>query len=275
MQIFAILSLILYGLSCFFAKEIETAASFPGVFRNSTPKKNVDINLEIIQIKGKDGNTLHGVFLNKNAKKTVYYFHGNGGSLPHFYDEIKYIGDLGYNVFSYDYPGYGISQGFPDKESIDDASEKIYKHLKIRKDWQEKDIIVWGYSIGSAAAIDFASKHKNIDRMILLAPISSRYDMSTHLFGFPLQKLLAKEDSFVSYEQVKHFDFPVFIVHAKDDKLVPFWQGQKVFDNYKGEKYLLDLKSGGHNTILKKHGEKLRSPFRVFLSMEKTKNPSQ
>ena len=128
--------------------------------------------------------------------KTVYYFHGNGWPLSYFYSEIEYIHKLGYNVMAYDYPWYGKSTGFPYKENVDEFSDTCYQYIKQKKNISDTEVILWWYSVGTAVVTDFASKN-SFDKLVLVSPFASRYDMSMTLFGFPIQKYLDSNDSFV------------------------------------------------------------------------------
>ncbi len=113
--------------------------------------------------------------------------------------------------------------------------------------------------------------------MILMAPPSSRYDMSSYLLGVPVQSLLAQENSFISSEKVKNFSFPIYILHGTADEVIPFWQGRKVFENigknldFDTKKYFFSIKNANHISILKEIREKYTSPIRVFLGADFTK----
>lgn len=74
--------LFLYLLIVIFAARIQGFSFFPGVSVNTleytsvgyvTPKLVFeDINILV------EGKNINGLYINKNAEKTVYYFHGNG-----------------------------------------------------------------------------------------------------------------------------------------------------------------------------------------------------
>jgi|TARA_Y100001960_G_C14501621_1_gene741910 pimeloyl-ACP methyl ester carboxylesterase len=82
---------------------------------------------------------------------------------------------------AYDYPGYGKSTGFPYKENVDEFSKLFYEHIQSEKGINEENLILWGYSVGTAVVSDFASKN-NFEKLILVSPLASRYDMSEKLF---------------------------------------------------------------------------------------------
>jgi predicted esterase len=95
--------------------------------------------------------------------------------------------------------------------------------MQIEKNIKNEDLIVWGYSIGTAVAIDFA-KDIVFDKLVLFAPLASRYDMSAKFFGFPIQKMVLRENSFISKQTIKHIPNPTLIVHGNKDVVVPFAQ---------------------------------------------------
>jgi len=43
--------------------------------------------------------------------------------------------------------------------------------------------------------------------------MASRYDMSEVMFGFPIQKLFFRKNTFVTKDTVKHFSQPALIIH--------------------------------------------------------------
>jgi pimeloyl-ACP methyl ester carboxylesterase len=209
-----------------FARPIETLLTFPGKQINLKEFTNHPagiINAEFYDIPSSSGNNIHGLYINSNAEKTVYYFHGNGAPMDHFYTEMRYIADLGYNVMSYDFPGYGQSTGEPTQREVLNFSHEFYKALKREKSIKNSDLIIWGYSIGTAVAVDFA-KDLEFDKLVLFAPLSSRYDMSEKMFHFPIQKIFFRKDSFVSKETIKQISNPTLIIHGNNDVVVPFEQ---------------------------------------------------
>ena len=74
--------------------------------------------------------------------------------------------------------------------------------MEKEKNIESKDLIVWWYSVWTAVATDFASKN-DFERLVLVSPLSSRYDMSRKLFWFALQKILFLPDSYVTKDLVK------------------------------------------------------------------------
>jgi len=223
------------------------------------------IAAEEVFLTSDQGNTIHGMYIDNGADKTVYYFHGNGAPMDHFYTEMRYIADLGYNLISYDFPGYWKSTWEPTQEEIHNFSEIFYNEMKEVLRIQDEDLIVWWYSVWTALAIDFA-KDKDFDSLILFSPLASRYDMSSKMFGFPLQKLFFLGNSLVSKESIKLIDEPTLIVHGNRDIVVPFAQGMIVYENSPAsEKYFIEIDDLGHSLITERYWEVLSWYLQNFL----------
>ena len=89
-----IILIVLYIILLTQAKRLETLATFPGVrinVQDVVGHVKADFEFEEINISDSQGNNINGLYLDNNAEKTVYYFHGNGGPLNYFYSEIQYI----------------------------------------------------------------------------------------------------------------------------------------------------------------------------------------
>lgn len=220
---------------------------------------------EEINIESRSWENIHGFYLDNNAEKTVYYFHWNGAPIAYFYTDMLYIADLWYNVMSYDFPWYGKSTGTPTQEETKIFSQDFYNYIKQEKNLKDEDVIIWWYSVGTAVAIDFIGEQV-FESLILFSPLASRYDMSSKVFGFPIQKLFFMKNSFISYETIRSITIPTFIVHGNTDDVVPFPQWKKVFENSgASQKYFLEIDNFGHSLIVERYGDVLDNYITSFL----------
>ena len=71
-------------------------------------------NYEIVQFESKNGKQLEGWFFKptiQNAKGTVLHLHGNSRNISYqFHKAIIWV-DQGYQLLTFDYQGYGKSEG--------------------------------------------------------------------------------------------------------------------------------------------------------------------
>lgn len=61
--------------------------------------------------------------------------------------------DLGFNVLTYDYPGYGTSDGSPNEDSAYAAIDAAYEYLITEKGMNPITNILQGRSLGGGVAI--------------------------------------------------------------------------------------------------------------------------
>jgi len=260
---------ICYVFLYFAANRIQALIAFPGRDINIKEITNHPAGLlvsEKVSYTAPSGNTINGVYVDNWSDRVVYYFHGNGAPLEYFYSDIDYISWLWYTVIAVEYPWYWDATGMPYLDENRDFSNVFYTNMKKTLWFEDKDVIIWWYSVGTALAIDFA-KQRDFDSLVLFSPLSSLYDMSAKTFWFPLQKLFFLEESYSSKESIKSIEEPTLIIHGNDDKVVPFQQGRVVYENSAASrKKFIEIDDFGHSLIPERYGEVLTWYIQDFLS---------
>ncbi len=208
----------------------------------------LDIGLayDDVSLTTEDGVKLNGWFIKSsdtNINSTLVYFHGNAGNIGDRLDKIGIFARLGLNVFIIDYRGYGKSQGRPSEEGAYKDALAAYDYLLRRDDIDPKKIIGYGGSLGGAIAIDLATK-RPVAALIVDSSFSSAADMSKRIFPFlPTAILSTKMDSL---SKVKNITAPKLFIHSREDTVVPFVFGEKLYQAAAAPKEFLEIK-GGHN----------------------------
>lgn len=242
---------------------IETSMTFVGIWVNKEYDYKKD-GLQEFQISSWK-EKIHGIFLDNHQTKTIYFFHGNGGPMPYYLNTIQFLWSLGYNVMCYDYPGYGKSSWYPLEENVYQFSKDFFEFMAKEKWLKLENIIVFWQSIGTWVGADFAFKNK-VEKLILVSPLASRYDMSIKSFGFVLQKILFMKNSFDTYTKIANITIPTLIIHGNKDEVIPYSQWKKVFE-YSGseKKYFITLENFWHNGIFENFWNELQKPIKEFL----------
>ena len=94
----------------------------------------------------------------------------------------------------------------------EDAKSAI-KWLKRKGYVKEKNIILYGESLGTGVAVEVA-QNKNYAGVILESPFTSMVNMGKkHYPFFPVRLLL--KDKFESYKKIKIVSVPVLVMHGK------------------------------------------------------------
>ncbi len=118
-------------------------------------------------------NKYHGWFIENNndfnkelSNFVVLYFHGNAGNISTRINFIKKLYLTGFSIMIFDYPGFGLSDGYPNEESCINCAHLFYNFLHNTKKYSKKKIIFYGESIGGSIASSLALK-TNIKYLIL------------------------------------------------------------------------------------------------------------
>ncbi|UFX83078.1 alpha/beta hydrolase [Candidatus Absconditicoccus praedator] len=245
--------LVIYIIFVIFGRHIETILTFPGMYISSD-SNNIQSFKKIYDIKevtfdSYEDNTGSGIFINNDEDYTILFYLPNGVNISNFISDIAWFGNQGYNVAAMDYPGYGKSQGWPSEENVYKSTQNFYNYLINDKNISSENIIVGGYSIGSAPAINIAEKNE-VKSLFLISPFNSRNGMSEFIYGIPIQKYLFLEDSFKNYKKIQKVTVPTLIMHGKQDKVVPWEMGKEILENSGADnkKFLL-LEEYDHNTM--------------------------
>ncbi len=190
---------------------------------------NFDKSYKEITIPINDNVSLHGVlFYAKNLeravsskkRKLVFYLHGNAGTVNSWGGIADVYTDLGYDLFVLDYRGYGKSEGeiYSQEQFFDDV-QTAYDFVRKEKKYDEKNIVVVGYSVGTASAAMLSSQN-NPKVLILQAPYFSLTDMTTRTYPFIPTFLLKYE--FNTAEFLSKNKVPTYIFHGTGDRVIPY-----------------------------------------------------
>ncbi len=105
-----------------------------------------------------DGDAIHYVYAeNPGARSTIFYSHGNSLHIGRYWDRVERMWSLGYNVFIYDYPGYGRSEGSPDERSVFASARAALAALATMPGVDPGRIYFVGYSLGGAPTFELAT----------------------------------------------------------------------------------------------------------------------
>ena len=133
---------------------IERFLFFPSKELKKFPS-NININFEDIFLED-NNKKIHGWYINgKNdndisKNKVILFFHGNAGNISFRINYIKNFYELGFSLLFFDYPGFGLSEGNPNEYSCVEGGKIFYNYLVNKKNFEKKNIIFYGESIGGA-----------------------------------------------------------------------------------------------------------------------------
>ena len=225
----------------FFAQE---SIIFPATKLAKDYKFSFYQDFEEVNIKSDDGIILNGaLFKAKNSKGLLFYLHGNSGSLKKWGNKAELFTNLGYDTFIFDYRGYGKSEGKinNEKQFYQDA-QIAYDEMK--KKYKEENIVILGYSVGSASAT-FLATNNSPSLLILQAPYYSLIDMMKQ--RYPLIPTFILKYKFETSKYLKDCKVPVVIFHGTKDKVIYYGSSLKLKKYFKPQDKLITIDGFGHS----------------------------
>lgn len=205
-----------------------------------------------------DGKKLSAVYLpNPQARFTLWYFHGNAETIADTMPRLRAFHDLGFAVFSVDYPGYGLSEGWPSEESIYAASRTAFAYLETELKTPPPRIVLYGRSLGGGPAVEVAA-HEPVAGLVLESAFTSAFRTVTHWGVLPF-------DRFQNINKIPNVRCPVLIMQGREDRVVPFSHGEALLAAAPGRKSHLWVDLAGHNDVIEYAGESYWNALREFI----------
>jgi fermentation-respiration switch protein FrsA (DUF1100 family) len=207
-----------------------------------------------------DGVKIHGWWLERDGSPLATLFlHGNAGNITDRARAIQEIAAAGSSVLILDYRGYGKSSGSPSEQGLYRDSEAGFIYL-LGKNYRAGQIVLHGESLGTAVAIDLASR-RPCAALILEAPFTSASDVAGTVVPY-LGPLLVR--SFNSLPKIRWIRVPKLFIQGDRDEVIPLQLGQKLFAAAQGSKTFWTVPGAGHNDILDTAGAEYRQRLRAF-----------
>lgn len=194
----------------------------------------------------------------------VLYFHGSPSTVasPVNLAHYRLLRDLGLNVIAPEYRGFGGLAGVPTGSALAADARAAYDYLHLTRRIEPARIVIYGWSLGSALAIDLASALPAAAVIVEGAP-SSLADLGQQRYPFFPVRLLMR-DPFDSVRKIAQVTAPVLVLHSRSDDVIPFEEGKKLFDAAAGAKAFAEVR-GGHLTAADVEGEEISGAVRTFL----------
>jgi fermentation-respiration switch protein FrsA (DUF1100 family) len=224
------------------------------------------LGVEDVWLTSSDGTKLHGWWIpSEKAKFTFLAFHGNAGNITDRAPIYGFLRDAPGNVLALEYRGYGHSEGKPSESGLYTDATTAYDYLVKVQHIDPKTIISFGQSLGTAVATHLASQ-RQVGAVILEAPFPSAARLAKLIFHFlPGLPILAR-GQFDTQARLQEIHVPIFIVHCRQDPVLPFTLGQEVYAASNPPKTFLEISGSCHEEASIIAPEKYRAALQNFLN---------
>jgi uncharacterized protein len=225
----------------------QTRLVFPASLRLVTITSNPALGAERVDFRSGDGVPQVAWRLRAPAASPwwVLYFHGNGTTITYGGERYALFRRLGLNVFAPEYRGYAGVPGTPSEEAVEHDARAAFAYLVDSEHVAPDHIVIYGWSLGSAVAIDLATAAPARALIVEAAP-ASVIGVAKERFPFVPVEWLMTRNHFLSDEKIRQVHMPVLFIHARDDRDVPESNGRALYGLANEPKVFIELPSGGH-----------------------------
>lgn len=229
---------VLYATLVFIAWRFGDLLMFPAPGPSYRPG-----SLEgLITLRASDGGEVSALHLTRPAARwTILYSHGNGEDLGNILPVLESIHALGFDVFAYDYRGYGASPGRASAEGVVLDAEAAYAHVTEVLGVPADRLILWGRSVGGGPTVHLAST-RTCAGLVLEATFTSAFCVVTNRRILPF-------DRFENRRLIRGMHLPTLFIHGTKDRIVPFVHGRRNYECAAEPKTAVWVDGAGHNDL--------------------------
>jgi len=228
-----------------------------------------DILYEDIYIDAPDGVTVHGwkLFADDKTAGTIVFFHGNGDNVSTQLPNTFWLAKEGYDLYVFDYRGYGQSQGEVNLDVIISDMDLMLGYVAGQLPDDEK-MIVMGHSLGASMSI-YSVAHSayrdKIEALITVEAFSDYHHVTQDmlskswlfwLFQWPLSFTVSNEysplDSIGLISPI-----PVAIIHSESDEMIEMYHAEELFDAANVPKSFILIDSNHNNVFVTKDNRQI------------------
>lgn len=239
------------------------------------PSVNKSECFENIYIELNSKERVHGWFvepLQLIPKATIIHFHGNAANITNHWDQVSWIPAQGYNLFTFDYRGFGESTGKTTFRNIHEDCLKAIYYVREKLDKTGK-LVLLGQSLGGAFCLSATAedKGKDIKGMILDSCFDSFRNIAIAKLSMSPNQILSLAINFLvsdqyspleSVKSLSELKIPKLHIHSKSDQVIPFERGLNLFNCTSEPKRLLSLECNKHiSTFIERSSKNMSEVF--------------
>lgn len=206
----------------------------------------LSMQFEDVWLTTEDGVKIHCWYLPHSRKApTVLWLQENAGNMSYRLLFVKpLLRVCQCNVLMVMYRGYGSSEGSPSEDGLRRDAKAALDYLAQRDDVDEKNIAVFGRSLGGAVAIDLVSRHQDKVRALIIEnTFTCIPDMAAKMFPF-LKAVGMRRNGALSFlirnqwdnlGKISSIKVPLLMLASTMDEMVPYAHMEALHKHQKSE----------------------------------------
>jgi dipeptidyl aminopeptidase/acylaminoacyl peptidase len=200
---------------------------------------------------------------------TVLHVHGNAGNIAHHIGFTDYLPAAGFNLFIFDYRGYGQSEGKATSRGplIADTNAAL-DALLARADIDPQRIAIYGQSLGGSIALNVMAERPEVRAAVIESAFTSWRDIAANAVGGKNPNIIFRSlaavlipDTHRADDAIAKIKRPLLLLHGDADSIIPVEHSRKLAaaagTDSDGHIWatLVELSGGDHNTLRDTHPE--------------------
>ncbi len=199
---------------------------------------------------------------------TLLYLHGTFRSLYQNVPKMDALREAGFAILAVDYRGWGDSTPLIPSESTINADVQVAWAELVRRQPDPNRRVIFGHSMGGAAAVALASGlHRGADygALVLESTFTTMPDVAAEA-GF-LGRIAASFTTleFDSKAKIGRVDAPVLMLHGNADQTVPIQLGRRLRDAAPAGVRWVEIPGGSHSRLHRDAPEVYRQAMRDLI----------
>ena len=207
-------------------------------------------------------------------QRWIVFFYGNGMTVAGTRPVRQWLGRIGYGVACVEYAGFGVSSGSPSEYGCYRSADAAVAYLRQQALAALDRVTLIGWSLGSAVAIDLASR-RDVRAQVLLSPMTSLLATALDLARLGqarLGKTAVTTGPFDALSRARSIDCPTLIVSGSKDALTRPWMANELTKAIGSHARLISLPGVGQRLLQRACAAGRRSTrrlarARVFVSV--------
>lgn len=183
----------------------------------------------------------------REGKPVLLFFHGNAGNFGRGIRQTRFraLTEDGTGLFAVNYRGYGGSTGTPTEAGLLLDARAAYAAAAAR--FGAGQLIGYGESLGTGVVLKLAAEQP-LPAVILEAPYLSTAAVAQLVYPYVPIALLMK-DQFRSDQVIGKVRAPLLVLHGERDSVIPFSQGQALYELANPPKRFIRFPEGDHENL--------------------------
>jgi alpha-beta hydrolase superfamily lysophospholipase len=251
----------------------------------TTPRRGPSaygLAFEEVRFRAADGVGLAGWLVpHPESRANLVVCHGHGRNRGQVAGLLRAFHDLRLNVLAFDFRGHGDSDGHTSTFGRREVQDLRAAAAYLRDRCPGRPLLLVGVSLGAAVCLQalpdlpdvrgvwsegaFARFGDAVDNAFAAVPACVRPAVVGGYYWLGWLDCGLWGPSLNPVERLEGARAPVYICHARGDRLVPFGQGQALYDAYRGPKGHWWVEGASHYNVRQRHHDEYLARLRAFL----------